>query len=342
MVALLVTLAACQRRADMQLPPPDSTLSAAPDSGVVELRHAQQMWEGGGDFAGAATATAEALRRDLAPVDPGDWARRAEFLLDSLGVGAETALAPCALVVGMFSRSNPEAGTWPYLFWCDSTGVQAQPIEGRDLRVQAAASRGLAGADSARGVAVLFSRRGAGGATPLLMTWKPDGSRWSLQQTLGADSLGGFGGGDFEALADTAIDVVTRTYRTPPGFLECATCPHVFSVHRFRWRAGGFQRIEDQDVPSTYSTFVRFIRALVAGDRAAAEAAVTDPRWIREAQTLEWDRSKGVWRPAPGADESPVRLVFFRGQTEAYEVRFQQAGTDWRIAGFEKVERSIE
>jgi predicted small lipoprotein YifL len=349
-LALAVSLAACQRKPQVELPPADSTLSSSPDSGVVQLRRAQQMWESGTDLAAAASSTARVVQADLAVVDPADWARRAEFLLDSLGVGAETATAPCALVLSVFSRSNPDAGSWPFLYSCGTDakrpngGVDMQSIEGKDLRVQSAASRGLgSGGDSLRGVAVLFTRRNAGGASPLLMAWKARAKGWDLAQTLGPDSLGGFGSGDFEsAMGDTAIDLVTRTYRTPSGFLECATCPHVYSIHRFRWRPTGFERVEDQDVPSTYSTFVRFIKALVAGNVVAAEAMVSDLRLIAEARALEWDRTKGVWRPAPGADESPLKLMFFRGQSEAYEVRFQRQGGEWLIAGFAKVDRSIE
>ena len=191
----------------------------------------------------------------------------------------------------------------------------------------------------------MFTRRGTSGPAPLVMTWTQPrgGTRWTLAQTLGPDSLGGSGSGDFEASADTAIGLVTRTYRTPPGFQECATCPHAYSTHRFLLGPTGFLRVEDQEVPSTYSTFVRFVRSLVAGDRLQAQSLVTDPRLINDALRFEWHYGRGVWRTAPGTgDESPLKLVFFRGQTEAYAVHFQQRGNDWLISGIEPVTRAVE
>ena len=326
-LALVLGLGAagCQRKTNIVVIPADSTGAAVIDSGTIALRDAQQLWESGTGEA-AAAATARLLAREFAGREPGAWRERASFLLDSLGVGGEYADAPCALMVNYFSRSDPEAGSWPYLYWCGDRGAEVQAIEGANLHLQSIVARGLVrtgvGADSVRRVAAAFIRRAPGGPQPLVMTWAlppKSGTRWSLQQTLGADSLGGFGAAGFEAVSDTGADLATRTYRTPAGFVECATCPHAYTTSRFRWTAQGFVRSDLRLVASPYSTFTTF---------------------MLEAIKLDWHVKKGPWRPAPGSEESPLNMTFFRGQKDAFAVRFRAQGQGWVITGFEPVTRS--
>ena len=353
MTALAVVALAgvgCQRRVQLLPRDADSTGASLADSASSLLRSAQIGWESGDDEA-AAAASARALQADLLGRPPLEWTHRADFLLDSLGIGADFADAPCVLVVNYFSRSDPESGAWPYLYWCGQDGIETQAIEGRGQRVQQVVARGLGGdavvadADSGRAVAVLFSRRATSGPAPLAMTWSYDArgpKHWHLAQSLGADSLGGFGTGDFEAASDTIVYLVARTYRAPAGFQECTTCPHLYMTHRFRWRTGGFVRVSDETAPSTYATFVQFIQALTAGDARTAESFVTDPGVVAEAQKLDWQHPKGAWRTAPTSDESPLRLTFYRGQQESYLVRFESHGGNWLISGFDSVPRNVE
>ena len=122
---------------------------------------------------------------------------------------------------------------------------------------------------------------------------------WKLSQTLGPDSLGGYGTGAFESSADTSVDLVTRTFSNTRGFDECNTCPHMVREHRFHWRPYGFERTSDRLIPSTYTTFVRLIGDL---QQSSADAAtlVTDPALIELANKYEWNHAKGTWRIAPG------------------------------------------
>jgi hypothetical protein len=161
-----------------------------------------------------------------------------------------------------------------------------------------------------------------------------------VSQTLGADSLGGFGTAAFESAGDS-VDLVARTFQIPRGFDECPTCPHALRDHRFRWRADGFQRIEDRDVPSTYVTFVRFVTALQA-DPAGAEAYAASAAVIDQARGFEWNRPKGNWRIAPGAEAGGSELTMFRGGQEAYRVSFEPRGNDWVIRDIQTASRSIE
>ena len=100
--------------------------------------------------------------------------------------------------------------------------------------------------------------------------------------------------------------------------------------------------LEQSPVASPYSTFVEFIEALRAGDLAAAAGRVADPSLIEKARHLDWGKPAGAWRIAPAADETPQRMVFFRGEKESYRVQFEQRGADFVITDFEAVSRSVE
>ena len=349
-LALVVTafvLAGCQRKT--QFFQGSDSSGVAVDSGSVQLRELQIQWEAGGGE-DAARLGAQALLERVRGLAPGEWKSSADALLDSLGIGFESADGPCGLAVNFFARSDPGAGSWPWLFTCGEHGPSAQSIEGKNLRLLALTTRALVSSgppptSPAPGVAALFARRAGAGLQPVLMTWKraKDGARWALDQTLGSDSLGGVGTGEFSARSDTLIELVTRTYRTPAFFAECATCPHLFKLHRFRWGAEDYARAApDSTIPSPYATFVAFIQALVTNDVAAAEALTTDRELVERARELDWGRPKGAWRVAPAANESPNPIVFFRGDAEAYRVHFDQLGDHWRISTFEDAPRTVE
>lgn len=348
LIAVVALVSGCQRRTNIVVIPTDSTGIVLPDSGEIAVRDAQQMWDSGNPEA-AAVATARLLAREFRDREPGAWRERASYLLDSLGVGAEFAEAPCALIVNFFSRSDPEGGAWPFLYWCGANGPAVQSIEGRDLHLQSVVARGLVrtgvGSDSVRRIAAVFMRRAAGGPQPIAITWAPapkGPEHWVVAQTLGPDSLGGYGTANFEAVTETGAELSARTYRTPTGFVECATCPHAYWTSRFQWTPDGFVRTQLESVPSPYAAFTAFIQALLNDDRIAAEAYVSDPTLVLDAIHLEWNVRKGPWRPAPGADDSPLNLTVFRGPNDAYAVHFRSQGRGWVITSFEPVARSVE
>lgn len=336
----LVALAGCGQRTRIEGAPQDSSHVVVADSTTRRLRDAQAAWEGSG--ADAARISADALLADLRSRPPETWEMRSRSLLDSLAIGGEIAPARGLLAVNFFSRADPDAGSWPYLYWSDGKQTRAQSIEGSGLHLLAATARGD-GAGAA-GVAMVLGRRAGGGQQPLVMVWshpRADAS-WSLMQTLGPDSLGGIGTAEFQATSDSAADLVARTYTGARGFDECAMCPHIYRTRRFHWGAAGFARVEEQKSASPYATFVQFIQALVAGDNDAAERQVANSELLDRARGLEWNRAKGLWRAAPETDESAQQMVFFRGKEEAYRVEFASRGADWVIAGFEPTSRTIE
>ncbi len=176
------------------------------------------------------------------------------------------------------------------------------------------------------------------------MVWSAPGPEtWAPSQTLGADSLGGVGTVEIASEGDSVTVLTSRTFRGMPRFEECATCPHVYALHRFRWGPQGFARTADRAVPSPYSSFVQFVLALGAGDHEAAARYVSDPALLEQARLFEFNAlPKGAWRAAPATDESAGTMVFFRGQQEAYQVTFEPRGEDWLISGIKPTTRTIE
>jgi hypothetical protein len=348
--ALVVMLPGCSRQPRFVPASADSSLAVPGDSLAEQVRLLRERWSAQGGGEDAARLSAQLLLQDLrarlAAEPRVPWAERARVLLDSLDVGAELASAPCALAVNFFARGDPAAGSWPWVYWCGETAVQAQAVEGAGLSLVALASRGLFGEPAAPpgppGIAALFARRAGGGQQPLLLAWHVAGARLELAQTLGPDSLGGIGTGAFETPGDSVVLLGTRTRRPTPRFDECATCPHVFHQRRFRWGLGGFERVEDAIVPSPYVAFVQLIQALIVNDREGALRLVTRPALLEAARRAGWATVKGPWRAAPGSDERGDELVFFRGASEAWKVRFERRGGEWLVDAFEVTTRVIE
>jgi hypothetical protein len=349
-VAVCGVLPGCSRQPRFVPAPADSSLAVPQDSLAEQVRILEERWSSPGAGEEAARLTArlllEDLRTRLGTGSPGGWERRARTLIDSLDVGAEFADGPCALAVNFFSRSDPGAGSWPWIFWCSGDSVRSQEVEGAGMTLTGLAARGLtgglAGPRAPRGIAALFARRVVGGQQPLLLAWRLAGERLELAQTLGPDSLGGVGTGAFEPLADTAIVLETRTWRPTSRFDECASCLHVFHQRRFRWGLEGFERVEDRVVPTPYVAFVGLIQALTAGERDRALERVTRPALVEAARRAGWATVRGPWRAAPGSEERRDELVFYRGATEAWKVRFERRGEGWRVDSFEVATRVIE
>ncbi len=341
LVLLAVLAASCERRTTLVPPPGDSTAVLSGDSSRALIRDVQRAWDQRADLEQAADLTSKLLLDEFRRIEPAGWVDRAEALCDSLGIGVETAGSSCALAVNLFLRSDPAAGSWPYLLWCSGRDVRLHALEGRNLRLLGAAARADSGAADPTSFVALYARSRGSRLEPLLNLWtRPRAGDWRLFQTLGPDSLGGTGSAEL-VNGSSGVEVVTRTYHTPPGFEECPTCPHVFWTHRFRWGEIGFERLGDAPVPSAYATFVQFIQALSRGEGDPV-IYVTDPALIDEARRLEWQSPRGAWRIAPKSEEAGNELTFFRGPQEAYLVRFVTRDEEYLISGFEIVPRTVE
>jgi len=333
-------LPGCDRTPRLVPAPDDSTEAMAEDPYEVMLRNAARAWEAGA-LDDAADLTSRVLRIDLGDRPPGSWAARAVSLLDSMTVGAEVRGDECAIVVNLFARANPTGPSWPYAFWCDGDSARRQKIEGEGLRLLDVAARDVGGAMADRGLAVLYGRGGGAGVMPTLMVWKAQGHTWKLAQTLGPDSLGGTGKGEFRRGGE-GIELVTHTFRISRGFVECASCPHVNAERRFLWSGDEFTKLDERLERTPYATFVQFVQALRAADYTGARSLVADDNVIGRALDFGWGRSREPWRVAPGTHDRASEMVFFHGQTEAYRVWFDPYGADWAIASVDTTTRTLE
>lgn len=339
----IASVQSCERRTQL-MPASSDSSKARPDSFAVFARRASERWEAG-VYDEAAGMSARVVREALAARPNAPWVERTRGVLDSLGIAAEVAGSDQAEVMNLFSRTDPQGESWPFLLWHDQGSPRFQSVDGHGLHLMDVAARGF-GANSAPGesaqAAVLWGRRVGGGQQPEAMVWRYSHGRWDLLQTLGGDSLGGTGTGEF-ASTDSMQQLTVRTYRPTPYFDECSTCPHVFRERRFSWGRTGFTRLDQHAVPSPYSTFTAFIAAITLDDRDRASTLVVDRSLIDFARRFEWHLpNRGRWRVAPATDESAVEMVFLRGAHDAYRVRFESQDGDWLIAGFEPTMRAME
>jgi len=138
-------LSGCSRQPRFVPASADSSLAAGEDSLAERVRVLNERWSSPGGGEEAARLTAQVLLQDLrvrlAAETPAAWEGRARTLLDSLDVGAELAGSTGALAVNFFSRSDPAAGSWPWVFWIGGTTVQAQAVEGAGMGLVGLAAR---------------------------------------------------------------------------------------------------------------------------------------------------------------------------------------------------------
>jgi hypothetical protein len=344
----LGALPGCGREPPRFIPPgADSAASALQDSLAARVDQVRGQWEGQGSAA-AAASTAALLTDDLRRHPDRAVAERGRAFLDSCGFSAEIAGVGDMAAVNFFARSDPAGGAWPYIVWREGEVVRSQALEGSGMRLLDFTSRGdpAEGAGDAADppqVAAIFARTSTRGQQPVVIVWRrPPGGSWSLVQTLGPDSLGGVGSAEFFQGADGAPGLEARTYRSTPGFDECATCPHIYRTLRFEWRRGGFGRVSEEVAISPYHSFVQLVAALSVNDREQALRYLADPSLLETLQSMDWSRARGVWRMAPGADESAEEMTFFRGTREAYKVRFASHGGQWVITDLQPTQRTVE
>jgi hypothetical protein len=341
-VALALSIAwlpGCDRTPKLVPAGNDSTSATPDDPYDVMARNAARSWENGA-LDDAADLTSRVLRIDLSQTNPAKWTTRAASLLDSMNVGAEVQGGDCAIVVNLFARANPTGQSWPYVYWCDADSARRQKIEGEGLRLLALAARDVKGAMTDRGIAVLYGQSGGAGVMPTLMVWKALGNTWKLSQTLGPDSLGGTGSGEFQATPD-GVQLATKTFQVSRGFIECASCPHVEVERHFRWSGDQFIREGDDITHTPYAAFVRFIQALKAADYSTAMSLASDAHVVERALDFGWSRSRQQWRVSPGTHDRATEMVFFLGQTEAYKVWFEPRGDDWSISSVDTTARVV-
>lgn len=347
-LAATLALAGCNRQPPRFVPPgADSALTMTADSLAERVDDALRRWEAQ-DGAGAGPATARLLVDDLRRHPDRRLVDRARTFVDSCGFSAEVSGSVDVALVNFFSRADPSGGSWPFLLWREAEAVRHQAVEGGGMRLLDLAVRPPAPEDDPLAgpatVAAIYSRASPRGPQPVVIVWRrpPEGVRWTLAQTLGPDSLGGVGVVEFVPQPAGGPGLEARTYRATAGFDECPTCPHIHRTVRFEWSPEGFRRTSEEVAASPYHAFVQLIAALSVNDREMALRGVSDPMLVENAERHEWGRSKGLWRVAPGTDESSTEMTFFRGRREAYRVRFASRDGRWVVSDLQPTQRAVE
>jgi len=349
-VLLLIALglaSGCDRTPRLVPEGADSTAAIPSDSTAIYVQMARDGWDDPSQMEEAAGLIARVLLDDLRAHRAG-LAGRARELLDSLTTGAEVYGRDDLAIVNLFARSNPSGGSWPWIYWRDKGGaVRAQGLDASGMHLMGAAVEPVMGAGSsppATRVAGLFTRSGPQGQQPFAFVWQrpPEGAGFRLAQSLGGDSLGANGSAQLVESATGGMVLMSRTYTVARGFDECGSCPHVYRTRSFRWGTPGLVLAEEEIEHTPYYSFVKFIQALVAGDRETAERFTSDASVMDAATSYQWGQSKGMWRLSPGSAANARDLLMLRGSQEAYRVHFAMRGDDWVISGLEPSNRNIE
>jgi hypothetical protein len=341
-LAALLALAGCDRAPRFRGADADSTATVPADSNAIYVQMAQERWGDPETGAEAADLASRVVLQTLRNHPSEGIADRARELIDSLTFGAETSGDAGFVVANFFARSNPAAGSYPYVFWRDGASARSQSLDAAGMRLVGA----IQDADPSAGtrLAVLFSRTGPNGQQPFAFVWQrpASGSSWRLVQSLGPDSLGAVGTAKFVESAGDGVVLVSRATMPAKGFDECATCAHVFRVRKFRWGAQGLAVADEEIDRSPYYAFVQLIHALVASNASEAQQWVADPQVLDAATSSGWGSPKGVWRLAPGTSPNNRDLLLFKGSQEAWRVHFAPHGDSWVVTSFEPTSRNIE
>lgn len=346
LLPVLAAVPGCDRKPRFVGESHDSTSVVSPDSFAVTVDATRAAWESQDQRAdgSAARSTARLVLSDLSMRETGAVDRRARQLLDSLAFGAEIAGGADLAVVNLFASSDPDGGSWPYLFWRTEDGAHVQAVEGSGMRLMDASARPGFATPPVPQAAALFSRSAAGGQQPLVFVWRRPGNArdWSLFQTLGPDSLGGVGTARFVTPGPDSAVLETRTWARTPNFNECPSCPHLYRNRRFRWDDSGLSTVSNDLEETPYVAFVQFVQAMAAGNRDLAMERVVNSETLDAAQQLGFNERRGAWRVAPGIEEPGADMTFLRGPREAYRVRFTRERGRWQVASLEATNRALE
>jgi hypothetical protein len=341
---VLLSLGGCDRKPRFRGSEADSTAAVPADSNAIYIQLAQERWADPDQGAEAADLAARVVLQTLRNQPDQPVADRTRELIDSLAFGAETSGNPDFVVVNFFARSNPVAGSYPYLFWRDGAATRYEALDAAGMRLVGALQDATDQVPNGARIAVLFNRLGPTGPQPFAFVWRrpAEAASWRLAQSLGPDSLGAVGTARFVESGGEGVVMVSRATLPAKGFDECATCPHIYRLREFRWGTGGLVVAKEDIERSPYFAFVQLITALTAANHDEAAKWVADPSLIDAALASGWGVAKGKWRLAPASSPNARDLLLFRGSQEAYRVHFSPQDDSWVMSGFEPTNRSIE
>lgn len=265
--------------------------------------------------------------------------------LDSLGLEADIALDPTQPNFALVMVRNPfrfSAQSVGYVYW----------YRGADLRMQGVVF--LGGMEPRMRVwwtgkqerpwecGVIEHQRGEGALHFTLLRIDPSGGWWHIvQDAITSPVLNEPGEAQFADLNHDGIPELMTWTRPPTDSLvvPCSDCPRMITQRTWVERPLGFQVMDTRILSTPYSTFVLFIRALLANNRAGASVLVSEPEQVTRAIAAGWGVRKkaGTWQieyGEPGEAWPGWFEVRFAGPqgVKRYVVHFAERDGRWIIA----------
>jgi hypothetical protein len=267
-----------------------------------------------------------------------------EPAIDSLGLDTEVAIDPAQPTFALVMVHNPfrpAAGSVAWLYW----------YRLGDLRVQGVSFRGgheasmkvwySAAADAPYEWAVLDRVPGKEGYNFTLLRLDSRGFFWQADQYegLGPDLSDAIEAGFMDVNRDGRPELLAWSKADPESLFEaCRGCPSLLTERLYTLAPDGYELDDSRMLPSTYSTFVLFIRLLRQQNRAAAARLLEDPAKLDRVLALGWaeGRGRGLWRvESVETDRTwPSWLIVrFRGPKgeQHWVVHFTQKDGRWLI-----------
>lgn len=257
---------------------------------------------------------------------------------------AQDANLPQFVIVTYFNTKFAGYGSWTSLFWWRGNDLMKQSVllaGGRDIQMAV----WWTGNDLGPYEMGLVDHRRSGdprvGSFTMLRISRT-AEFWGAVQTVNKTiDLGGPGPSRFVDLDNDGVPELTHwAVSTPdPRFAANSNLPPILSERTWRRTERGFELLDRRTVPTPFSTFVLFLKALEGGEVGLARSLVATPAVYTKAVALKLGtfRAPGAWRaaePAPG-ERWAASMRFAYGQPprldKAIEVRMKEVEGHWLV-----------
>jgi hypothetical protein len=227
-----------------------------------------------------------------------------EPAIDSLGLDTEVAIDPAMptfVLVMVHNPFRPKAQSVGWLFWFRQNDLRVQGVSflsGREPRTRVWYS---AAASSPYEWAVLDRTSEREGYNFTLLRLDNQGYYWRADQYEGAgpDLRDASEAGFMDINRDGRPELMVWSRVEPESLFEaCSSCPELFNERMYTLARPGYQLDDSRMLPSSYSTFVLFIRLLRQQNRVAAGRLLEDAAKLDRAIALGWagGRGRGLWK----------------------------------------------
>jgi hypothetical protein len=228
-----------------------------------------------------------------------------EGVIDSLGLDTDVAVDPTSPYFALMMVHNPfrpSADVSGFLYWFLGNDLRYQGVRFTSGRNLVTRIWRTAYDDKPYSWGIIENaRNGPGRLKFTLLRLAQTGYFWTADQfpSRGGD-FGERGDATFADLNNDGVpEVVSWSVADPDSlFNECMGCPKLLTERTWNERYEGFELTESRLVPSTYATWVLFIRLMRAGNNTAAARLLADPAKITEAVANHWSQgsARGLWQ----------------------------------------------